>query len=173
MFAAAGALVPGGAPRAGAAVIVTAPVLDSREWSFTLAGVGVASRWWVIQFGDDELDPGDWLGIYFYDGGVTGDPVWQYVRHNTWDFSLDGAIIADLTDQGFFASGRGTARFELYAGSVEIWRVHVATVINGRGYEAGMMEPFTLVPEPRTPALALGMLCGLAARRRRRGGTSP
>lgn len=112
-------------PRLEAAVIVTAPVLDSREWRFTLANVAAASPWWSIQFGDDELDPGDWLGIYFYEGSVTGDPVWQYVRHNTWDYSLDGAIISDLTEQGFFARGGGTVRFELYAGSVEIWRVHL------------------------------------------------
>ena len=166
--AAAATLLLGAVPRLDAAVIVPAPVLDSREWTFTLTSVGAASPWWVIQFGDDRLDPGDWLGIYFYEGSATGDPVWQYVRHNTWDSSLDGVFKSDLTEQGFFAGGWGTVRFELYAGTVEIWRVRLYTEIGGASYTAGMMEPFTLTPEPGTVALVLVAGCGLAARRGRR-----
>lgn len=88
-------------------------------------------------------------------------------RHDTWDFSIDGTLKSDLTEQGFFQDG-GTVRFELYVGTVEIQRVHVFSEFGGQGYMATMGDPFTLVPEPHTAALAVGMFLGITLRRGRR-----
>jgi len=157
------------APRTDAAV--TVPVLDSRVWNFTITGGEpyVAVAWWSIQFGADRLDPGDWIGIYFYEGSPAGNLVWEYIRQNTWDFSLNGVLKDDLTIQGFFAGGTGTVVFELYAGTVDIRRVNVYTILGGLGYRANMAEPFSLVPEPGPAALVLLSVFGLSARRGRRG----